>query len=446
MSRLVVRRGDKKDKKALRGTIRVPGDKSISHRALLIGALADGSSRIEGFLPAGDCTATLDCVRALGIKVETHTPTNLTVHGRGLRGLQAPDAPLDCARSGTTLRLLAGILAGQSFDSVLTGAEQLLRRPMRRIVEPLRQMGARIEAVDGRAPLTIRGHELSENRDPFLKGCEHTLSIASAQVKSALLLAGLYATGPTTVRQPGPTRDHTERTLEAMGASITIDGLDVTLEPPASLAPFDMSVPGDISSAAFPLVAALLIPGSELTVEAVGVNETRTGLLDVLRRMGATVTLANEREQCGEPVADVTVHASELASTEIGGHTVVRMIDEFPILAIAATQARGMTTVCEAAELRVKETDRISAIVAGLQKLGAQIAPLPDGFIVEGPTPLKGGTVDCRGDHRLAMALTVAGLIAEGETVIEHAACIPDSFPGFVDLMRSVSGGEMDYR
>jgi 3-phosphoshikimate 1-carboxyvinyltransferase len=426
----------------LRGRVRVPGDKSISHRALLLGALADGVSRIRGFLPCGDCLATLACLRALGIEV-TPIPgpspyegegslTTLVVHGRGLRGLQAPAAPLNCARSGTTMRLLAGILAGQSFASALTGAPQLLRRPMRRIVEPLRRMAADIEDTGGHAPLTVCGRRL--------RGCDHTLPIASAQVKSALLLAGLYAGGPTTIHQPGPARDHTELMLAAMGAAIETTGLTVTLAPsPSPLAPLSsLTVPGDISSAAFPLVAATLLPGSEVTIEGLGVNPTRTGLLDVLRAMGAELALDNEHEQRNEPVADVTVRASGLAGVEIGGDTVVRMIDEFPVLAVAATQAHGATLVRDAAELRVKETDRIAVLVTELRALGAHVDALPDGFIIEGPTPLHGAVVDSHGDHRLAMALAVAGLIAEGEVVIENVDCIADSFPGFVKVLRGV--------
>ncbi|MDY7042095.1 MAG: 3-phosphoshikimate 1-carboxyvinyltransferase [Chloroflexota bacterium] len=414
----------------LRGRISVPGDKSISHRALLLGALAEGANRISGFLPSGDCLATLACLRALGVEIEIHDATTLTVRGQGLRGLQANAVPLNCARSGTTLRLLSGILAGQLFESTLAGEPQLLRRPMRRVVEPLRQMGAEIEDTDGHAPLVIRGRRL--------RGCDHDLLIASAQVKSALLLAGLYAAGPTIVRQPGPARDHTERMLAAMGANIKKSNLTVTLSPPPSLSPLSPSIPGDISSAAFPLVAATLLPGSEVTIAGVGVNPTRTGLLDVLRGMGAEIKLDNERRESGEPVADVTVRASALRGVEVGGTTVVRMIDEFPVLAVAATQAQGITRVRDAAELRVKETDRIATIVGELRTLGARIEPLPDGFVVEGPAPLRGATLDSHGDHRSAMALAVAGLIAEDEVVIENAECIDDSFPGFVELMQGI--------
>ncbi len=418
--------------RGLHGRIRVLGDKSISHRTLLLGCLAQGISRVRGFLPANDCLATLGCVRALGIDVETsdpQAPTALTIHGRGLHGLREPDESLTCVRSGTTMRLLAGILAGQPFDTVLTGEPQLRRRPMERIARPLRRMGAAIETTDGHAPLTIQGRSLH--------GHEHVLPVASAQVKSAILLAGLHADGPTVVHQPGPARDHTELMLKAMGADLTIAGLSVALTPPADpLAPLDLIVPGDISSAAFPLVAAMLSPGSAVTVEGVGVNPTRTGLLDVLERMGAVVDVHNRRREGGEPTADVTARTSALDPVEVSGDTVVRMIDEFPLLAVAATQAQGATVVRDAAELRVKETDRIAVIAAELSSMGARIEPQPDGFVVTGPTPLQGTIVDSHGDHRIAMALAVAGLIADGQTTLQNAACIRDSFPSFVETMQ----------
>ena len=391
MGRISVRGGQ-----PLRGRARVPGDKSISHRTLLLGALADGESRIQGFLRSGDCLATLSCVRALGVEVgETASARpgevggvsgDLAIAGRGLKGLTEPRRPLNCARSGTTMRLLAGVLAGQSFESVLTGDPQLLRRPMRRIVEPLRAAGAEIEDTDGRAPLTIRGRALC--------GRDHELAVASAQVKSALLLAGLNADGPTTVRQPGPARDHTERMLAAMGAQVATEGLVVTLRPSEALSPMELEIPGDISSAAYLLVAAALVEGSDIVLEGVGVNPTRTGLLDVLQAMGADVALENAREHGGEPVADLGVTASSLSCAEVGGDTVVRMIDEFPILAVAATQASGTTKVSDAAELRVKETDRIATVMEELSKLGARIEGSADGFVVEGPTRLAGGVVE----------------------------------------------------
>lgn len=415
----------------LRGEARVPGDKSISHRALLLGALADGELEITGFLPCNDTHATLGCVRRLGIGVEVRDPTSLVVHGRGLHGLAPADGPLDCVRAGTAIRLLIGILAGQPFASVLTGDAQLRRRPMGRVVDPLVQMGAEIETSDGHAPLTVHGRPLH--------GIEYRMPIASAQVKSAILLAGLFADSPTTVHQPGPARDHTERMLAAMGAEIKIDGNAVTIAPSA-LSPVPISVPGDFSSAAFPLVAALLVTGSRITLRGVGINPTRTGLLDVLAAMGAEIEVREFHREGNEPVADLMVQATGLRGVEIGGETVVRMIDEFPILAVAATQAAGTTVVRDAGELRVKETDRIAAVVEELRRLGARIEPRPDGFIVHGPTPLHGVAVSSHGDHRLGMALAVAGLIADGTTEIDDIACADDSFPGFVRLMRSLGG------
>ncbi|MGC9467382.1 MAG: 3-phosphoshikimate 1-carboxyvinyltransferase [Anaerolineae bacterium] len=443
MTWLTVRGIDSGKAIPLRGTVAVPGDKSISHRSLMLGALGEGTSRIEGFLPSGDCLATLSCIRQLGIQVEhpgSGAPTTLLVHGRGLRGLSVPEAPLDCGRSGTTMRLLAGILAGQTFDSILTGDAQLLRRPMRRIADPLKQMGADIEDTNGHGPLKIHGVET-------LQGGDYHLPVASAQVKSAILLAGLYARDTVTVHQPGPARDHTERMLAAQiepvdvaGEPIAFDAETVTLDPEAisRLRALNRLIPGDFSSAAFLVAAALLLEASAVTLVGVGVNATRTGLLDVLRAMGADVQLVGKRVQGGEPIADLGVRASRLSGTNVNGHTVVRMIDEFPILAVVATQAEGKTVIQDAAELRVKETDRIATVADELTKLGAQIEPRPDGFVVEGPTELKGAEVDSHGDHRLGMALTVAGLIARGETMVHGAECIPDSFPGFVETMQTL--------
>jgi 3-phosphoshikimate 1-carboxyvinyltransferase len=409
----------------LSGSLQVPGDKSISHRALLLGSLADGESRIDGLLRSHDCVATWDCMRALGVEIEHDTDEAVLIRGTGLHGLQAAAAPIDCVRSGTTLRLLAGVLCGQRFSGVLTGDPQLLRRPMRRIVEPLRAMGADIADENGHAPLRIRGHPLH--------GATHELTVASAQVKSALLLAGLFADGATIVRQPGPARDHTERMLAAMGASVRVEDLAVTLHPPESLSPVSLRVPGDISSAAFLLVAALLIPDSEITLRCVGLNPTRTGLLDVLEQMGARIGIAARRVESGEPVGDLTIRSSELVGTAIGGSTVVRMIDEFPILAVAAT-----TIVRNAQELRVKETDRIGTIVSELRVLGAEIEETTDGFVVQGPTPLRGGVVESHRDHRLAMALTVAGLVAEDEVTVRQAEYAEDSYPGFSEQLEAL--------
>ena len=411
----------------LSGLVAVPGDKSISHRALLLGALAGGPSRISGFLHASDCQATLRCLRGLGVEIEELDSTTLLVRGRGLNGLLPPEDPLDCGGSGTTMRLLCGILAGQSLRTVLTGNDQLCRRPMSRITLPLRKMGARVSDTEGHAPLTIQGGRL--------KGLAYTLPVASAQVKSAVLLAGLYADGPTTVREPAPARDHTERMLIAMGAALTVNGQEITLRPGPSLQARHVDVPGDISSAAFLMAAAILTPGSSLTLARVGVNPTRRGVLDVLQTMGADVRLDRVTDSGGEPVADITVHHSELRATEIGGELIPRLIDELPLLALVATQAQGTTRIRDAAELRVKETDRIVTTAAELGKLGAEIEARPDGFLVRGPSPLAGAEVHSHGDHRLAMTLAVAGLLAEGETVVRDTDCIDDSFPGFAEAL-----------
>ncbi len=422
-----------KQAKGLRGRVKVPGDKSISHRALLLGAIAEGTTRVRNFLPAADCLATLACVRALGAEVERLSELDLIVQGRGLSGLMEPKDVLDCAGSGTTMRLLAGILAGQPFYSVLTGNEQLRRRPMGRIVEPLRRMGATVFGRDdGRLPpLTVIGGNL--------RSIEYELPVASAQVKSAILLAGLYADGPIVIREPGPARDHTERMLAAMGADIGVDGATITLRGDTKLSSLDIVVPGDVSSAAYFIAAACLAPGSEVAVEGVGVNPTRTGFLDALRKMGADILVDNQQEISGEPVTDVVVRAGELRGIEVRGDQVPRMIDEFPILAMVASQAQGTTVVSDAAELRVKETDRIANVTVELRKLGVRIEERPDGFVVEGPTRLAGAQVNSHGDHRLAMSLAIAGLLAEGETTIGGAECIVDSFPGFEETLRALS-------
>lgn len=420
----------------LRGSVTVPGDKSITHRALLMGAVAQGVSTVRNWLPAADCQATLNALRALRVDVEQISPTELLVNGVGLRGLKSPAAPIDCQGSGTTMRLLAGILAGQSFASTLDGHAGLRRRPMERVAVPLREMGAEVVTRDGCPPLAIAGGQL--------RGIDYQLPVASAQVKSAILLAGLYAEGQTVVGQPGPSRDHTERMLRAQGVSIRSGDDTITLAPDTRpLAPISLTVPADFSSAAFPLVAALLVGVGEVTLEGVGVNSTRTGLLDVLDEMGAEITWLNQTEQGGEPVADLMVRSSELRGVEVGGELVVRMIDEFPILAVAATQAQGETLVRDARELRVKETDRIASVVAELRAMGAPIQEQEDGFVVEGPIRLRGARVHSHGDHRLAMALVIAGLIAEGETVVEEADVFADSFPDFVSLLQEL-GAEIE--
>lgn len=414
----------------LRGSLHVPGDKSISHRALLFGALATGTSGIRGLLSTGDCLATRTSLAQLGVDIKNDADGTVLVHGVGLQGLTPPTTDVHCGRSGTTLRLLAGILAGQSFSSTLTGERQLLRRPMARIVKPLQAMGSIIKSTNGCAPLRISGSKL--------QGATHDLTIASAQVKSALLLAGLTADGATTVRQCGPARDHTERMLAAMGVGLHVDGLNVTIKPLSSLEPLSLCVPGDISSAAFPIVAATLVPDSEIALRYVGINPTRTGLLDVLATMGADIEISNRSIDSGEPVGDLTIRSSQLSATTIEGNTVVRMIDEFPILAVAACYARGTTIVHGASELRAKETDRIATVASELRLLGARIGEFEDGFAIHGPTPLHGGLVNSHRDHRLAMALTIAGLAAQDDVIVDQAEYAADSYPGFLEQLHSL--------
>jgi 3-phosphoshikimate 1-carboxyvinyltransferase len=431
----------------LRGTVQVPGDKSISHRTLLFGALADGETHAEGWLPAEDCLATLHILRALGVSIEQPTPTTVKIQGVGLQGLREAENVLDCGGSGTTMRLLVGLLSGFPFLSVLTGNPALRRRPMGRVAAPVRQMGATILArtADGkeRAPLAIRGGTL--------RGMDYRMPMASAQVKSAVLLAGLYADGETIVTEPGPTRDHTERLLRAMGVRVQSDGAQVAIQPPtSSLSPLQgidggvYHIPGDPSSAAFPMAAAVLVRDSEIALRNVGVNRTRTGLMDILNSMGEPVALAAPDIEEIEPTATLFVRHDVLSGTEIGGEGVVRAIDEFPILAVIATQAEGETRVRDAGELRVKESDRIASVVQELGKMGVVLEEAQDGFAVRGPARLRGAEVDSHMDHRLAMALAIAGLVAEGDTRITRAEVIDDSFPGFVELMREL-GAEMEW-
>jgi 3-phosphoshikimate 1-carboxyvinyltransferase len=410
----------------LTGQCSVPGDKSISHRAVLFGSIAEGKSHIQGFLDGSDCRSTIQVMHALGVEIEVLTPTELVVHGRGVNGLQEPDSVLDCGNSGTTIRLLAGLLAGQKFTSILNGTPQIRRRPMGRIVQPLRGMGAQIigRQNGAYAPLGIAPARL--------RGMEYTLPVSSAQVKSCLLLAGLYAESLTVIRQPGPARDHTERMLAAMGAPVQVMGRTVSSErPDQPLQPIDITIPGDISSAAFLLVAGAIVPGSRLTISGVGINPTRTGIVEALLEMGAKIRYTNERDQAGEPVADLEVSYSELQGATFGGEQIVTMIDELVVLAVAATQAKGRTVIRDAAELRVKETDRIASTVGELRKMGAKIEPAEDGFIIDGPVQLAGAPVESQGDHRLAMAMTVAGLAARGATTVYGAEVTADSFPGF---------------
>ena len=406
------------------GEITVPGDKSISHRALILGALAEGETEISGFLAGEDCLSTVDCLRKLGVCIAVQE-SDVRVAGVGLYGLREPAAILDCGNSGTTARLLLGVLAGQPFYTVLTGDGSLRQRPMSRVAEPLRRMGA---AIWGRSqgkllPLSVQGGGLS--------ALDYLSPLASAQVKSAVLLAGLYAEGTTSVREPEKSRDHSERMLAAFGATLEVAGNLVRLQGQPRLQAQAVRVPGDISSAAFFLVAASIMPGSDLIVRNVGVNPTRTGVLDVLREMGAALELFNERLESGEPVADIRVQAADLRGVEIGGGIIPRLIDELPILAVAAMFAGGETYVRDAAELRVKETDRIAAVAEEFGKLGAAITPLADGFVVTGGRPLQAARTDSRGDHRIAMALCIAAMAGKVRLTMDAAESVAISFPGF---------------
>ncbi|HEX7128072.1 MAG TPA: 3-phosphoshikimate 1-carboxyvinyltransferase [Thermodesulfobacteriota bacterium] len=418
----------------LRGEARVPGDKSISHRAVMLGALAEGETRATGFLTGEDNHRTVEAFRRMGVDVRLEG-TTVTIRGAGGprragQHLVEPDDVLDCGNSGTTTRLLTGILAGQPFVSVLTGDASLRSRPMGRVIDPLARMGARIIGRQGgtRAPLTIVGSPLT--------GIHYDSPVASAQVKSALLLAGLVADGETVVEEPRVSRDHTERMLAFMGADLHRLGRHgVAVRGGTRLSGRAFAVPGDFSSATFFLVAALITPGSDLLLREVGLNPTRTGALDVLRAMGGSIEVVARRDDGPEPVGDVRVRASRLRGTEIAGDLVVRAIDELPALTVAAAVAEGTTVIHDAQELRVKETDRIASMAETLTRMGGRVTPTPDGMVIEGGRPLRGARVGSRGDHRTAMSAAVAGLVAAGETVVEDAACIDTSFPGFADLL-----------
>jgi 3-phosphoshikimate 1-carboxyvinyltransferase len=429
---------------SVQGEIEAPGDKSISHRAVILGALAEGETAVSNLSPGDDARRTVDALRAMGVRIEAGGD-RIEVEGTGGRGLEPPREPLDCGNSGTSMRLLAGVLAGQPFTAVLGGDASLSRRPMRRIVEPLGKMGARIsgrEAGSGPAgtaeilpPLTVGG----PGGGGSLQAIDHVSRVASAQVKSAVLLAGLFASGTTSFEEPDLSRDHTERMLGAFGARIRREGLRVTITGGARLRGMPVEIPGDPSAAAFFLVAALVTPGSEVRVRRVGMNQTRTGLLDILRAMGARIEISNAGDASGEPVADLVARTSDLSAvsiTETG--LIVRAIDEFPILAVAAARAAGTTRIRNAGELRAKESDRLAAMAAELGKLGVRTKVWPDGVDIEGGATLKGAHCSSHGDHRVAMSLAVAGLAAEGETVIEDTSIVATSFPGFTEALASI--------
>jgi 3-phosphoshikimate 1-carboxyvinyltransferase len=415
----------------LEGRLRVPGDKSISHRYAMLAALAKGASTLTNFSPGADCRSTLACLRRLGVPIEEGPSGAITIMGRGLGQLRSADGPLDCGNSGTTMRLMAGILAGHQFTTILGGDASLSRRPMRRIIAPLERMGARIGSADGCAPLTVAGTQLH--------AIDHTTDVPSAQVKSAVLLAGLHADGVTRVTEPAATRDHTERALAAFGGRAVVDGLTVSVAAGQQLSARSLTVPGDMSSAAFWLIAAAAIPGSRIEIEHVGLNPTRTALLDVLRRFGARVTVqpldAPEAPEAGEPIGTVIVEHQHSGQLIISPADVPGLIDELPAIAALAAHG-GAVEVSGAAELRVKESDRISALVAGLRALGLEADERPDGFVVQaGAGRPAGGVADARGDHRMAMAFAIAALAAERPSTIAGADIVDISYPGFFQTL-----------
>lgn len=412
------------------GTLRVPGDKSISHRSIMLGAIADGITQVTGFLEGEDALATMNAFRSMGVVIEGPDQGRVTVHGVGKQGLKAPQQNIDCGNSGTTMRLLSGLLAGQNFAVTLTGDDSLRRRPMARVTKPLTAMGAQIHAQEGGLP------PLHISATQPLQGIDYTLPVASAQVKSAVLLAGLYALGKTSVTEPEPTRDHTERMLAAFGYPVHRAGATAMVTGAGRLTGTTIEVPADISSAAFFMVGASICPGSDITLTAVGVNPTRTGIIHILKLMGADIVLQNPRLSGGEPVADIRVRYAPLRGIAVPEELVALAIDEFPVLFVAAANARGQTLVSGAAELRVKESDRIQVMAEGLSVLGVNATPTADGMIIEGGHPYGGGTIHSHGDHRIAMSFAMAALCATGPITILDCANVATSFPGFDDLAR----------
>ena len=413
-----------KIKNGLNGTIFIPGDKSISHRAVMFGAIAEGVTKITNFLQGEDCLSTIACFQKLGIKIEQNG-TDVTVYGKGLQGLVEPKEVLDVGNSGTTIRLMLGILANVPFHCTVIGDDSIGKRPMKRVTEPLRQMGAKIDGREGGqfTPLSIRGGNI--------EGIHYSSPVASAQVKSAVLLAGLQGEGVTTVTEPLQSRDHTERMLRAFNCDVTVDGLNVSLQGGQKLSSVNIEVPGDISSAAFFLAAGAIVSNSKIVLKNVGLNPTRTGILDVLSQMGANLSIDNIRNEEFEPCGDITVETSQLRGIEIGGTLIPRLIDEIPIIALLATQAEGITVIKDAEELKVKETNRIDTVVNELKKLGANIEATEDGMIVRGKMQLHGNMVNSYGDHRIGMMLGIAACIADGEVIIENSEAVAVSYPNF---------------
>ena len=415
----------------LKGEVTVPGDKSISHRAVMFGALSQGTTEVTNFLQGADCLSTIDCFRRLGIQIE-NTPEKILVHGKGLHGLTQSNTMLDVGNSGTTTRLISGILAGQTFETTLNGDESIQSRPMKRIMEPLSMMGADITSIYGNncAPLKITGAPLH--------GIHYHSKVASAQVKSCILLAGLYADDITKVTEPSISRNHTELMLRGFGAKVTCDGKTASISPDPELFGQKIEVPGDISSAAYFIAAGLIVPGSEILVKNVGINPTRDGLIRVCQDMGADISLLNKRENGGEPVADVLVRYSNLKATTIGGEIIPTLIDELPMIAVMACFAKGTTIIKDAAELKVKESDRIAVMVDNLSRMGAHITATDDGMIIEGGYPLHGAIIDSHLDHRIAMSFAIAALAADGETEIKDAECVNISYPNFYEELSNL--------
>lgn len=419
----------------VKGSIRVPGDKSVSHRSIIFGSIAEGTTRVEGFLEGEDSLATLQAFRDMGVEIEGPDQGRVTIHGVGLHGLKKPEKPLYLGNSGTSMRLLAGLLSAQSFPVTLTGDSSLSKRPMNRVAKPLREMGAVVSTAEGgQPPLEFFGNSA-------LKSVEYQMPIASAQVKSCLLLAGLYAEGTTKVTEPAPTRDHTERMLKGFGYAVesvlTPTGKQISLSGGSVLKAIDIRVPSDISSATFFLVAAAITPGSNLKLEKVGINPTRIGVINILKQMGANLILSNEADAGGEPVADIEIRYAPLHGIDIPVDQVPLAIDEFPALFIAAACAEGTTRLSGAEELRVKESDRIQVMADGLSALGVTNVVKDDGIVIEG-SPIQGGTVDSHGDHRIAMSFAIAALRSSGEILINDCANVATSFPGFVELANQV--------
>ncbi|MDO4170554.1 MAG: 3-phosphoshikimate 1-carboxyvinyltransferase [Lachnospiraceae bacterium] len=419
-------------KSGLNGTISIPGDKSISHRSIMFGSIANGTTTIRNFLMGADCLATIDCFRSMGIDIEV-TDEMVTVHGKGLHGLTKPDKVLDVGNSGTTTRLISGILSGQDFDVTLSGDASLNSRPMKRIMTPLNAMGAHITSVNKNdcAPLSIKGSKI--------KASHYDSPVASAQVKSAVLLAGLYGDGPTSVTEPAVSRNHTELMLQSFGVDVTCEGKTATVYPPKQMNGQNIIVPGDISSAAYFIVAGLITPNSEITMKHVGINPTRDGIIKVCQAMGADICLSNVEDSNGEPTADITVRTSRLHGTEIGGDFIPTLIDELPIIAVLACFAEGKTVIKNAEELKVKESNRIDLMVNNLKRMGADAVATDDGMIIHGGKPLHGISLNCKYDHRIAMTFSIAGINADGITEIEDAECVDVSYPTFYETLNKLA-------